>query len=82
MKIKSIKTPKPKPDPEKAEFFALGREIYEAALKYRREAEGFNDGSGGWAGLNHWQKKAWEGVGIYVSANFQRLTPAAQKGGR
>ena len=51
---------------------ALGREIFEAALKYRRQVEGFNDGSDGWDGLSEKQQAGWRGVGIYVSQNFKR----------
>ena len=51
---------------------ALGREIFEAALKHRREVEGFNDGSGGWESLSEKQQAGWRGVGMYVSQNFKR----------
>ena len=60
---------------------ALGREIFEAALKYRRQVEGFNDGSGGWVGLSEKQKAGWRGVGMYVSQNFKRDNDEAERPG-
>lgn len=70
MAVQTKKPVKPKRTTKRAAI-KLGRELWGAAVKYRRAAEGFDDG-GVWNDLNKGQRLGWEGVGMYVAANFTR----------